>query len=60
MYEKFGSYSLWGSPGHFSWVFSEDDVGRNKQAYDTHNECFLLIIPEVILHGNKDEIKLHQ
>ena len=27
----------------------EGEVGENKQAYDAH-ECFLLIIPEVILH----------
>ena len=38
---------------------SELDVGVNKQAYDTH-VCFLLIIPEVTLHGDEDKIKLNR
>ena len=55
MHEKLGSYSLWGNTEDF-W---RGDVGTNKQAYDTH-ECFLLIIPEVILQDYKDQMKLHQ
>ena len=54
MYEKLRSYSLWGSARD-----SEDKLEMNKQAYDVH-KCFLLIIPEVILHGDKNKMKLYQ
>ena len=44
MYEKFGSYSLWGSSGNFLAGSPKGEFRMNKQTYDSMN-VLLLIIP---------------
>ena len=56
MYEKLESYILWGSTRNF-WRRTLK-TSLEWMAYEAH-KCFLLIIPKVILHDDKNEMKLH-